>query len=183
MDQPRSSGRHRARGYSLAELIVATALLAILFQLGIPQLSALLASWQRDLVTRTVTGHLTLARSEAIHWSHRVVMCSSTDGLSCAPSSVKSWTSGWLVFQDLDADNQYGPSDKMVAVSQGTSGIRRFEGNANVQRFVFTPTGMMASGMATLEIVPRIGTVQRITVNRIGRIRLSTGDPESESDQ
>lgn len=165
------------RGYTLMELVVATALLAILIQLAIPPMSRLLSEWQREHATRAIADHLVLARSEAIRWSQRVVMCSSVDGLRCSPSSNREWKSGWIIFQDIDGNGQFGPSDKLVAVSQGSHGIRSIRGNALLQRFVFMPTGMMASGMGTLEIVPTMGTSQRITVNRIGRVRLSTSLP------
>lgn len=165
------------RGYTLMELVVATALLAVLIQLAIPSMSRLLSDWQRDHATRAITDHLALARSEAIRWSRRVVMCSSVDGLNCSPSSNREWKSGWLVFQDIDGNGQFSPTDKLIAVSQGANGIRSIRGNALLQRFVFMPTGMMASGMGTLEIVPNMGASQRIIVNRIGRIRLSTDPP------
>lgn len=166
----------RDRGFTLIELVVATALLAILIQLAVPPLAGLLAGWQRDLATRSVTDHLALGRSEAIHWSRKVVMCSSNDGRTCNPMAEKEWKYGWLVFQDLDEDNQFGAGDKLIAVSQGQAGILSLKGNANVQRFVFLPTGMMSSGMATLEVIPRLGMSQRITINRIGRVRVSSGE-------
>lgn len=163
-------------GVSLVELMVTTALLAILLQIAVPELGRLLAAWQRDMATRSITDHLVLARSEAIRWSHRVVMCNSGNGLICSATSDKEWKSGWLVFQDIDGNGQFDPNDKLIAQSQGTTGIKSLEGNASRQRFVFLPTGMMASGMATLEVVPRIGASQRIIVNRIGRIRLSQAE-------
>jgi type IV fimbrial biogenesis protein FimT len=164
------------RGFTLIELIISTALLAILLQVAIPAMTGLLSAWQRDNATRAITDHLALARSEAIRWSRRVVMCSSTDGQTCAPGSIRNWRSGWLVFQDLNEDGQFDSLDKLIAVSHGPDGVRDIRGNALVQRFVFMPTGMMASGMGTLEIVPRMGRSQRVTVNRIGRIRLSLTD-------
>lgn len=171
----------RDLGFTLIELVIATALLAILIQLAVPSLAGLLAGWQRDLATRSVMDHLALARSEAIHWSRRVVMCSSSDGHQCNPVSNKEWKSGWLVFQDLDDDNQFGSADKLIAVAQGQTGILSLRGNASVQRFVFMPTGMMSSGMATLEVIPRQGVSQKITINRIGRVRLSTSETASGS--
>jgi type IV fimbrial biogenesis protein FimT len=176
----RKSGRPLhpgVHGYTLIELVVTTALLAILLQVAIPAMTGVLSAWQRDNATRALTDHLALARSESIRWSRRVVMCSSTDGRSCAPGSTRNWRSGWLVFQDLNGDGQFDSSDKLIAISQGPDGVRDIRGNALIQRFVFMPTGMMASGMGTLEIVPRMGRSQRITVNRIGRIRLSLAEP------
>jgi type IV fimbrial biogenesis protein FimT len=169
------------RGFTLTELVVTTGLLAVLIQIGVPSLTKLLASWQRDAATKAITSHLALARSEAIHWSRRVVMCSSEDGLQCAAASSKDWQYGWLIFQDLDDNNQFGSGDKLVAVGQKTHGIKSLSGNASVQRFVFLPTGLMASGMGTLEVTPREGKIQRITVNRIGRVRLSMTEPQKPS--
>jgi type IV fimbrial biogenesis protein FimT len=163
------------RGYTIMELVVSTALLAVLIQLAVPQLGQLLSSWQRDQVTRSMTGHLMLARSEAIRWSQRVVMCSSQDGLQCDNSARKEWKSGWLVFQDIDSNGQFNDADKLVAVSGNQQQVRDIRGNASVQRFVFMPSGMMSSGMGTIEIIPHRGVSQKITVNRIGRIRLSHG--------
>ena len=165
------------RGYTLIELVISTASLAILLQLAIPEMTGLPAAWQRDSATRAITDHLALARSGAICWSRRVVMCSSPDGRSCAPGATKDWRSGWIVFQDLDVNGQLDASDKLIAVSQGPHGVRDMRGNALIRRFVFMPTGMMASGMDTLAIAPKAGRSQRITVNRIGRIRLSMGEP------
>ncbi len=181
MHAPSNQTPSNVAGYTLIELLLSTALIAILLQFAVPPMTGLLAAWQRDHATRALTGHLALARSEAIRWSRRVVMCSSLDGLSCAPGAVKDWKSGWIVFQDLNNSNQFDPDDKLIAVSQGANSIRNIKGNASVQRFVFMPTGMMASGMGTLEIVPRMGESRRITVNRIGRIRLSNGNEAKSS--
>lgn len=168
-------------GVSLIELMVTTALLAVVLQIAIPEFGKLLAVWQRDMATRSVTDHLVLARSEAIRWSRRVVMCNSSNGLSCSPASDKEWKSGWLVFQDIDINGQFDSNDKLIAQSQGFTGIKSLEGNASRQRFVFLPTGMMASGMATLEVTPRIGTSQKIIVNRIGRIRIRQSESTAGS--
>jgi type IV fimbrial biogenesis protein FimT len=173
--------RGRASGLTLIELVVTTALMAMALQMAVPYMGKLLASWQRDFATRALADHLVLARSEAIRWSRRVVMCSSANGQSCLPASNKEWKQGWLIFQDMDGNNQFGSSDILIAVSQGTSGIVSIKGNASAQRFVFMPTGMMASGMATLEIVPRMGASQKITVNRVGRVRLSITEPKKGS--
>jgi type IV fimbrial biogenesis protein FimT len=178
MDASQRQWRSRASGLTLIELVVTTALMAIALQIAVPSMGKLLASWQRDFATRALSDHLVLARSEAIRWSRRVVMCSSANGQGCLPASNKEWKQGWLVFQDMDGNNQFGPSDILIAVSQGASGVMSIKGNASVQRFVFMPTGMMASGMGTLEIVPRMGESQKITVNRVGRVRLSISVPK-----
>lgn len=175
MSKPFNAALRRAGGFTIVELVVSTALLAILIQLAVPPFAQILVNWQRDQVTRTMTDHLMLARSEAIRWSQRVVMCNSDDGRQCAPSASRDWKSGWLVFRDVDNNGQFNDNDKLIAVSLTRENVLSIRGNALRQRFVFMPTGMMASGMGTIEIVPRSGISQKIIVNRIGRVRLSQG--------
>lgn len=181
MNTSYDSTRNFTSGLTLVELMITTAMLAIVLQIAVPYLGGVLAAWQRDFATRAIADHLVLSRSEAIRWSRRVVMCSSANGLNCLPSSNKEWKSGWIVFQDIDSNGQFSAGDQLVAVSQGMTGIQSLKGNATVQRFVFLPTGMMASGMATLEVIPRTGISQKITVNRIGRVRLSLADAAGTS--
>lgn len=165
--------KRSSQGFTLIELIFTVAVLAVLLQLGIPSLIHLQSRWQRDLATKMLGADLALARSAAIKNSKRVIMCNSSDGVNCAQSGDRDWKSGWLIFQDLNENGVRDISDTLVSVEQAMPGIKSLKANNRIQRFVFLPNGLMASGMCTLEIVPRSGDIQRITVSRIGRVRLS----------
>lgn len=167
-------GRPFSNGYTLVELLVATALLALLLQLAIPAFLNQLAAWQRDAATRTLTGHLSLARTEAIRQSQRVVVCNSFDGKVCANVSEKDWKAGWLVFQDRNHNGQFDEeTDSLVTLAAEQSGIKSMPGNASSQRLVFLPSGLMSAGMGTIRVIPQSGTTQRVTISRVGRVRLS----------
>jgi type IV fimbrial biogenesis protein FimT len=166
-------------GFTLVELMVTIALLAILLSLGIPAFTELLAGWQRDRATKAITAHLQLARTEAIKSTQRVVVCNSSDASTCSTSKDKEWKSGWIVFQDLNGNNQRDRAEAVLTSAPALQGIQSLSTNINNKRFVFMPTGIMASGMSTLEVIPQTGRTQKITVSRIGRVRLSmtTKDP------
>lgn len=160
-------------GFTLVELLVTIATLVILLTLGVPNFVELLATWQRDRATKAITTHLQLARTEAIKSTRRVVLCNSSDGSSCSTSRDKEWKSGWIVFQDLNGNNQRDTAEIVLTSAPALQGIHSVSSNITSKRFVFMPNGIMASGMSTLEIIPQTGRTQKITVNRIGRVRLS----------
>ena len=82
-----------AAGFTLLELVITIAVLAILLALAVPMFTSTinnnrLAAQANELVTS-----LQLANSEAVRRNARITVCPSTDGATCAASGP--WT-GWL---------------------------------------------------------------------------------------
>lgn len=82
------------QGFTLIELIVTMAILAILLVVGVPSFRSMIegnriAAASNDLVTG-----LQLARSEAIKRGIPVVLCASSDQATCAATPV--WINGWV---------------------------------------------------------------------------------------
>lgn len=81
------------RGFTLIELMVTLAVLAILLTVALPNfqifvMNGRMASQTNDLITA-----LNLARSEAVKRAANVTVCASSDGASC----TGSWAAGWIV--------------------------------------------------------------------------------------
>lgn len=188
----------RQRGFTLVELVVTIALLAILTTLAAPSFAELLRQWRRDSATRELTTSMQLARSEAIKSSRQMVVCPSTDGSSCAASN--EWNTGWIVFVDDGADtfasanNQtLNTDERILRVSTAPSGIESIE-SPGVQWMVFLPNGIMRTGTgtgagasfnaaaATITVTPSGATdatkVDNINVSLVGRVTVATELPE-----
>jgi type IV fimbrial biogenesis protein FimT len=85
------------RGFSLVELLVAVAIVAVLAGVGIPSLSSFLRKVKLNSISGALVSSLQQARSDAIRLNRAVLVCpSNSDGTDCATST--NWAAnGWRV--------------------------------------------------------------------------------------
>lgn len=91
----------QASGFTLIELMITIAVLAVCLAIAFPSFQQTLRSNKVATSTNALVGSLALARSEAIRSKHASEVCPSQDGASCAGT----WSDGYLVWTDLDADS------------------------------------------------------------------------------
>jgi len=87
------------RGFSAMELLVVTAVLAVLAGLAVPTYVRLTRAANLSAAANQMLWALHLARSTSILRGEAVAVCLTADGTSCL-SSAASHASGWLVFRD-----------------------------------------------------------------------------------
>jgi type IV fimbrial biogenesis protein FimT len=104
--------RWRQLGYTLGELLISMSVVSILAAVAIPGMQDVMLNNRRVSVTNELSYALHMARSEAITRNQRVTVCATSNGVSCA--STKYWSSGWIVFNDLDLDRQTGADGETV---------------------------------------------------------------------
>jgi type IV fimbrial biogenesis protein FimT len=167
-------------GFTLIELMVTIAIVAILLTLGVPSM--------RDLLERNaVSGHINgfvgsvnLSRSEAMKRGIPVVMCRSNDPDTAATPTClgagSNWEGGWIVFADRNADSQMtaNTSDVLLRV-QGritdSGGITQ----STSDKLVFRPNGLMSLGESVMTFEARSASVsqrRRVCLSLSGRTRL-----------
>jgi type IV fimbrial biogenesis protein FimT len=94
--------RHRAsKGFTLVELMVTIAVLAILLTLGVPSFTAVINNNRLAAGANEFAAALQHARMEAMRRNTRVIVCRSDDQVSCSAGS--EWRA-WVVFVDRDRD-------------------------------------------------------------------------------
>lgn len=90
--------RLRARAFTLYELLITLALIAIIATLALPSFSTLSARSRQTAEINALFHAFHQARKESI-MRHRVVsLCPSPDGRTCA--KTRDWSGGWLLFYD-----------------------------------------------------------------------------------
>ncbi|MBF0145464.1 MAG: GspH/FimT family pseudopilin [Magnetococcales bacterium] len=80
-------------GYTLVEMLVVLAIVAILVSGAVPFLSSMINNNRLTAQFNQLVGTLQFARSEAIRRQTSVTVCSSNDGASCGGN----WQDGWIV--------------------------------------------------------------------------------------
>lgn len=162
------------RGFTLTELMMTLAVLAVLVGIGVPSfrevaLSSRLSSYANDFVASA-----NLARGEAIKRNSRVGMCASSDGATCASSG--GWEQGWVVFHDADNDDVLDTGETLLERREPLADGFSMRATGNVRYLRFEPTGIDATA-ATLTIckkTPAVGSQERVVALTLtGRLSVS----------
>ena len=104
----------RQQGFTLAELIVATGIAALVLSLGVPGLSTLTHNSRQVSSSNELLSSLHMARDIAITRNTRVTVCPSATGTNCEPVD---WHEGWILFVDNDANRAVGAGETILDVT------------------------------------------------------------------
>ena len=181
-DNPSIGLEPGARGFTLIELIVTLAVLAIVLAIAIPGFQDFLRRNRVAAETNNLTSALAIARSEAVKRAQRVTVCGVADPSAGTPECTDdAWSSGWIVFVDT-GDVGDATGDTILRVQQpNVANAPDITADANFSTYVsYLPSGV-AEGAAgapdgddTISLcIDSIG--RDIKVGTTGRVSLEEG--------
>lgn len=165
---------HHHEGFTLLELMITVAVLAILLGIGIPSFNSVIASSQLTSQTNRIVAALNAARMEAVKRNTHAVICTSSNGTAC---NGTSWASGWLIFMDSNKDGSLGTGEDIFAKAEAYANVTAV-GNTNVSSKVrFQADGTIVPVLVgTIRICKTTTAVSEnardIVINAGGRARV-----------
>lgn len=174
------------RGFTLIEILVTLAIMAILVALGAPALRAFVV--QRTVASQAaaLADALRTARSEAIKRNQRITICNTQAAdaavKTCASESL-NWASGWLIFVDTDGDKALDEGETLLFVQQAFSPTGGLTVPKSKPAITFGPHGLAVANNASFAVLPNLSGAEasntantrcvRLAVS--GRVRINEG--------
>ncbi len=164
----------KVSGFTLIELMVTVAVLAILVAIALPSFKNMIRSGRIATTTNEMLASLSFARVEAIKNAHGAGVCASTAGSSC---DGEDWGSGWLIWADSNGNGAFDAGEDVLRFSAMTPQIQGAEDDLVVS---FDGRGRRRS-LAAQAIVLRPEEcdgqeLQRtISINQTGQTKVARG--------
>jgi len=167
------------RGFTLVELLVTLAVMAILLPIGLSGLGEAVTSMRLTSASNLLLSQIHHARSEAIKRNSRVVLCKSSDGATCAAAG--GWEQGWIIFHDPNNNGAREGAETLIQREASLTGNLKFTGNLNVASYLsFAPSGatrlvgggFQAGTLTLCRQSDEAGEGRQIILNAVGRPRI-----------
>lgn len=161
------------RGLTLPEMMITLAVVFILVTIAVPSFKDLLADRRVASFTQELYGSLMLARSEAVKRRSPVSLCKSSNGTGCT-DSADDWQTGWLIFEDEDADGDLDTEDRPIRVFDALPDVVAMDWN-NGDTLGFNSQGQarQAGSFTICEPNATGFEVRQVIVSMTGRARVS----------
>lgn len=165
-----STNFHRHKGFSLIELMVVVALVAIVAAIATPSWNRLIISNRIRAAVNDWTLSMQFARVEALRQNAPVTLCPSSNGTSCTASDFEA---GWIVITEAGVVLQDTlPKQRLTMVPNSSS----------KRNITFQPNGLLISNYTGVHITVRDDPAtddslsRHICIPRTGRIKVYTDD-------
>ncbi len=131
-----------SNGFTLVELMVVVAILALLAGIAAPNFSSMIKDSRLSSANADFMAALQLAKSESVARVTPVSMCMANGGFTgCAPNGSGNWQQGWIIFSDADGDGTVDGGDAVLHAHEALGNLT-YRGTAQVKiPITFNPSG------------------------------------------
>lgn len=154
-----------SKGFTLVELMVTLAVLAIFLSIAVPSFAEFIRSNRAESQRAAVISSLGLARSEAIRRGTLVRL---------SPLTGTSWSDGWRIWVDSNGNGSYDSGEAIKEFAAFTGGNTL---SSSVSPIIFSSQGYQSGVVfgSTTTLQFRVGAsycpLERdITINHLGRV-------------
>jgi type IV fimbrial biogenesis protein FimT len=165
----------RAAGFTLIEMMMTLALVAILAAIAVPAFGKLVQATEGETSGSAFTAALSTARILAVSRHANVSICPTLDQRYCGRTD--EWQHGWMVFVDADRDGVRTDDEDLLSVTQAQPDGVAIVSSAGRLRIGYRPDGSATGSNATFTLCDRRGakSATALVINNAGRVR--RGDP------
>ncbi|MBQ0712211.1 MAG: GspH/FimT family pseudopilin [Porticoccus sp.] len=139
-------------GFTLIELMITVALVAILLALSAPYFRETITSNKIGAEANNLMASFNLARSTAARLNQPVTLCKSADGANCTTNG--NWEQGWITFNNLNIDGVVDTGDGEIVIQEYTPLPTGYTLRSTPQFsdvVTFLPQGNARGGSGTLD--------------------------------
>lgn len=164
-------------GFSLAELLVALAIAALLAGLALPGYGDWIASKELMNEARQLADNMNRARAEAIKSGMRVNLCQTGGGPACIP--VGTWDRGWILFMDTNGNGEVDDGEPVLWTGDAAPPGVTVAANGPLKHYVsYTSLGhaRMLNGalqMGTFTVCRKGRKAVDVVLAHSGRVRIA----------
>jgi type IV fimbrial biogenesis protein FimT len=170
--------RSKSGGFTLIELMVTVAVLAILSAIAIPQLTRFITNARVSGTMNEYIAAVNLARAEAVSRGVRVTICAAATTTTCRTSGTDWTVGGWIVFVDDGLNpGQVDAGEEILRQRADWTGMASVIGPATLRRVSYISngrleTGNMVGGVTFTPDLNDLTTQRRVCIDRSGRPRI-----------